>query len=386
MMKKILSVLLLIFLIGTVFAYEQPLTAYGFSGLINSTNSTTVCKEITVTLPDTAIAEKGEGILSLVASFVDDVNDSTYVSVSVNNGEEKKYWHESFFCTTECHARVFIPELKKGSTKLNICAVLGGASKSLVVSSGSYIGIYDTPVLSIKNSAPSEIFLGNRAKMIISATNSGTKATSIFVQFIHPDTRAKIPITSFDIVEGDSSATALIAPNETKEFIYYIKPSIISAYNLPLAALFFKNIFGEDETLLSNHPFMTVIEQKQIELSIVSISDTDPRVFKAIIKNNFDTPFNGIITMAPQTEFVDYSQNITVSSLSNKELFFEAKTLAQGKYPFQATIRDTNNIYSSNIINVEVTKSGISMQIILAIVGIIIGAVIFSWIYFVKVK
>ena len=179
MMKKILPILLLIFLIGTVFAYEQPLSAYGFSEISNTTNSTTLCKEITVALPDTAIAEKGAGILSLAANFVEDVNDSTYVSVSVNNGEEKKFWHESFNCTDYCHARVFIPELKQGATKINICAVLGGASKSLTVLTNSYIGVYDTPVLSIKNSSPAEIFLGNRAKMSISVTNSGTKAASV---------------------------------------------------------------------------------------------------------------------------------------------------------------------------------------------------------------
>ena len=385
-MKKILPLLLLILLSSAVFAYEQPLSVFGFSGLTNTTNSTTLCKEFTVALSDAVLAQKGAGILSLSVSFLGDVNDSTYVSVSVNNGEEKKYWHESFTCTDKCSARVFIPELKQGPSKINICTVLGGASKSLTVGEDSLIGIYNTPVLSIKNSSPTQIFLGNRAKMEISVTNSGTKSTEIFVQFIHPDTRAQIPITSFDIVDGDSSATAVIAPNETKQFIYHIKPTVISAYNLPLAALFFKNIFGEEETLLSKHPFMNVLEKKQLDVSLVSVSDTDPRMFKAIIKNNYDATFNGIITIAPQTEFAVYSQEISILPLSDKDLLFEANTLANGKYVFQATIRDNNNIYSSNIIDVEVTKTGLSIQIILAIAGIIIGAIIFGWIYFVKVK
>lgn len=386
MMKKILLLTILILLFGAAFAYEQPLATFGFTDLNNTASSTTLCKELAVTIPAEAAAEQGQGILSINANFAQDMNDSTYVSVSVNGGEEKKYWSDSFVCAQKCWARVFVPELKQGSAKINICAVLGGATKSVEVTQNSFLGIYDTPALTIKNSSPASIYLGSRAKMVISVTNSGTKASTIFVQFIHPDTRTKVPITSFDIVEGDSSATTTIAPNETRQFIYYIKPTVISSYNLPSAALFFKNIFGEEETILSSHPQMTVLEQKQIEVSIVSVSETNPRTFKAIIKNNLDSAFHGTITMAPQTEFATYTQSVTVLPNSEKEISFEAKPLTQGNYSFQATIRDANQIYSSNTIDVAVTQSGVPLQILVAIAGIIIGALIFGWIYFSKVK
>ena len=384
MMKKTLLFLSVLLLIGAAFAYETPLTNFGFISIDNNTSFTKLCKEITVNLPTQAITEKGVGILSLNANFVEDANDSTYVSLSVNGGAEMKLWQESFDCNEQCFARVFVPNIKKGETKLNICAVLGGASKRLTVNQDSLIGIYDSPVLSIQNTAQEKIFLGDRARMDISVTNSGTKAASIFVQFVHPDTRAKVTITSFDIVEGDSSANTVIAPNETKNFVYYIKPSKVSGYNLPLAALFFKNIFNENQTIFSEHPYLDVVERKQIEVSLVSITDQDPRTFKAIVKNNFDTEFNGTITITPQTEFTTYSQSFLVMPKSEKEITFVAKPLPLGKYVIQATVRDANQIYSSNQLNIESTKQEIPLTAALAIVAVIIGAIIFGWIYFSK--
>lgn len=376
----------LIMLIGSVQAYEQTLTNFDFNGVENTANNSAECKELLINMPAKALEEKGEGILSINANFNEVVNDSTYVSVTINEKTEKKYWNESFDCTEKCWARIFVPELREGKTKIKICAVLGGKTKGLEITEESMIGIYDTPVLTIKNSAPASIHLGSRAKMVITVTNFGTKASAIFVQFIHPDVRALVPITSLDIVEGDSSATTVIAAGETRQFIYYIKPTVISGYNLPSAALFFKNIFGEEETILSEHPFMLVTKQKQIEVSIVMETENDSRLFKAIVKNNYSLPFSGKITMAPQTIFENYAQEINIAPNSEKEIIFQSKDLQKGNYSFFATIMDSNQIYSSNTINVEVTKSEFPIQILLAISAIIIGAIIFGWIYFAKEK
>jgi hypothetical protein len=72
--------------------------------------------------------------------------------------------------------------------------------------------------------------------MTIIVSNTGTKPADVFVQFIHPDTRAKVPIKSFDIVEGESSTSTTIAAGESKSFNYYIKPTTLGLYNLPSAS------------------------------------------------------------------------------------------------------------------------------------------------------
>ncbi|MFA5125679.1 MAG: hypothetical protein WC462_01620 [archaeon] len=384
---RIYCILLLIILFLTVgFAYEKPLSEFGFSGLTLEKENTKECNEINVLLPELAIAEKGAGILSLDVNFTEYQDDSSYVTVSINDSTEKVLWPENFSCTQNCWARIFIPDIKEKETKIKLCAVLGGLTKKLEITSNTFIGIYDTPILSIENESPSEIFLGDRAKMSIIVSNTGTKASSIMVQFVHPDTRAKVEITSFDIVEGDSSASTIINPGETKQFDYYIKPTVISSYNLPSAALFFTNVFGEKQTIISNHPQMNVVKLTKINVSIVAISEQEPVTFKAIIKNNLPDQFNGNIIFAPQTAFTESVRQVTIQGNSEKEVVFEAKDLQPGKYSFFATIKDSNDIYSSNKIELELRQTGIPFEVLFAILGIITGVVIFAWIYFVKEK
>ncbi len=385
MKNQLFVILLLLFFAALANAYEAPLSNFGFDGTDNNTNGSRACKELTISLPQEAINEKGEGILSLKGVFVEPALDNTFVSVSINGGEEKIYWHESFNCAQgECWARVFVPDLKAFETKVNLCLVLGGKTKSASIEKESYVGIYNTPVLSIRNSAPQSIYLGNRAEMRIIVENNGTKDADVFVQFIHPDTRAIVPITSFDIVEGESSASAKIFAGETKQFVYYIKPSLLSSYNLPSAALFFTNVFGENQVLISNHPLMSVVTPKRIELTLVSIEENNTKKFKAIIKNNWQTEFSGIITLSPQTEVLSATKELIIAPNSEKEILFEALPLNQGNYSFFATIRDRNQIYSSNKIDVSIQSSQMPVELIVSILGIIIGAIIFAWIYFIS--
>lgn len=385
MYKRIVFCLILTLVLAqSAFAYQASLSDYGFSGLTNETKESKICKEITINLPESAILEKGTGILSLDSIFLNAGNDSSYVSVSVNNSQEEVLWPEDFVCSGNCWARIFLPDLKKGSTKINLCAITGGLTKSVSITNNSFIGIYNTPSLSITNSAPSMLYLGQRAKMTIVVSNTGTKASEVYVQFVHPDTRAKVPIASFDIVEGDSSATTVVGAGETKKFVYYIKPSLVSSYNLPSAALFFTNVFGEKQFMLSEHPSMTVVEPKPIQVSLVAENGKKPYVFKAIIKNDTPVTFNGTVILSPQTALVSSMQEVSVGPNSEKEITFTSKDLETGTYSFVASVRDGNEIYSSNAIDLEIKNEEVPFQIIFAIIGILIGVAIFAWLYFRK--
>jgi len=378
------GIFLLISLFSLVLAYQAPLTEFGFNGIILEKQSTKECKEIIFTIPDSAKDENGEGILSISGEFLDYQNDSSYITVSINGSEEKVLWPENFSCTQNCWARLFISELKSGQAKATICAHIGSLTKKVEIKGSSFVGLYDTPVLTIENDAPGVLFLGSRAKMSIVVSNTGTKAANIFVQFVHPDTRAKVTITSFDIVEGASSASATILPNESKKFDYYIKPTVISSYNLPSAALFFNNYFGEKEVLISEHPQMSVINPNHIDISFVAINETAPHTFKAIIKNNWAETFEGTIIVSPQTAIRNSTQEIILSGNTEKEILLQAEMLPAGKYSFFATITDQNNIFSSNKIELEVTNQAFPFEIVLAILAILAGVGIFLWISYKK--
>ena len=384
-MKQYLLLLLVILLLSNAMAFEAHLADFGFEDINTFTISSKECQTIDVNLMENSLEEKGVGLISLNAIFGGAQIDNTYISISINGQEEKIFWKEFFSCVeNSCWARIYLPQIKESVNTVVICASLGGNTTNVFVSKNSLVGIYDMPMLEIKNTAPAEIFLGERAKMNIIVSNKGTKNSTVYLQFVHPDTRAKVSISSFDIVEGDSSATTSISPGETKEFVYYIKPTLVSSYNLPSAALFFTNTFDEEQVLISNHPTLSVVTPKQIEVSLVTISQEDPILFKATIKNNWDVPFNGTIIISPQTKIQNSLQTIFVSAKGEQEVIFESIQTDVSKEKFFATVLDNNNIYVSNSIELELKQNQLPLGIVLAICGVLVGLLIFGWIYYTK--
>ncbi len=382
-MKQYLVLLLVLLFLSTVMAYQSPLSDFGFTDINTSIVSSKQCQTIDLTLAESDLNEVGVGLLSINAIFGGIEIDNTYVSVTVNGGEEKVFWKEFFSCKdNSCWARLYLPELKEGNAKLLICASLGGNTTNVSILKNSFVGIYDIPLLKIRNQAPSQIFLGSRAKMSIIVSNEGTKLSSVYLQFVHPDTRAKVTISSFDIVDGDSSITTSISPGETKQFDYYIKPTLVSSYNLPSAALFFTNNFGEEQVLISNHPTLSVVTPKQIELSLVTIENSTS--LKAIIKNNWTAPFYGTIILSPQTKVNNSLQEVYVSPNGEQEITFTTLALEVSKENFFATITDNNSIFTSNTIEIESKQTQLPLGVLLAIAGIIVGLLIFGWINYAK--
>ncbi|OQA32135.1 MAG: hypothetical protein BWY55_00020 [archaeon ADurb.Bin336] len=384
-MKRLLFLFISVLFLGSVFAFTAPLTDFGFKEISTSVMSEKKCETIVLNLNESDLNKEGVGLLSLNAFFGGEDLDNTYISVSINGEEELLFWKEFFYCGKEdCWARIYVPQVVEGETSLKICASLGGNTSNMKVIEKSFFGFYDIPLLKIRNEAPSQIFLGDRAKMSIIVSNEGTEPASIYVQFVQPDTRAKVNISSFDIVEGDSSASTYLMPGETKKFDYYIKPSLISSYNLPSAALFFTNNFGEEQVLISNHPTLSVVKPNKLNLAlIVSEEENENRTFKVIIKNNSDSSFTGELRLYPQTKVIDSVKSVFVSARGEQEVFFESVSF-EGKENFFVSIIDGNEIYYSNTLEVENHSNNFSFLVIIAVCGILAGGLIFAWIYYSK--
>jgi len=86
----------------TAFAFEAPLSSYGFSNVSLSGSPAEKCQDIIVTLPESAKAEAGAGILSINADFLDPKIDNTFVAVSINDAEANMLWTEDFACKDTC--------------------------------------------------------------------------------------------------------------------------------------------------------------------------------------------------------------------------------------------------------------------------------------------
>ncbi len=385
----LLAVFLITAFLSTAFAFEAPITNFGFNEIEISSSLQKQCQTIDIDLLNLPLEnEKANGILSIQANFVGTKNDSSYVSVKINSGQEQVIWPEYFSCKTECWARVFLPQLKSVPTEIQICLATGGETSKATISEKSFVGLYDTPVLTIENISPEGIILGERAQMKIIAKNTGTKDADIFVQFIAQDLRSILKITSFDIVDGEASASTTISPNQTKEFVYYIKPTLISSYNLPSAILFFQNIFDEEQPVMSNHPQLNVLSPEQITLFLVEDEQKEnPFTFKIMAKNNWDKPFFGVMKILPGDIIIgSASKEISLEPKSEKEFSFTTKKLLAGNYSIIAEIDVNQDHYISNSISFPVKEEGRIFEILFAIVGVIVGLGIFFWISFWKGK
>jgi hypothetical protein len=384
--KKALFVLLILFLAMQAFAYEIPLKDVGFNGIEINSSSLKECQSISVDLTNQkGVLFEEDGILSIKAKFIGETGDNSFVSVKIDSEDEVILWPEYFSCKTDCWARVFVENLLEDAKTIRLCISTGGKTENAQIFSDSKIGLYSSPFLKVKNVAPTEILLGQRARMNILVENVGSLDTNVFVQFIAQDLRTLLEITSFDIVDGEPSAHASVPAGEEKSFTYYIKPTQASAYNLPSAILFFENVFGEEQQLLSNHPQLRVLSPDQIDLLLVGETESgNKRQFKIIIRNNWDDEFNGTLTINPRDIIDSTDLNISLKSLQEKEVLVETIDLLPGKYSLLAEL-DSNGIkYSSESISFQVLNRDQSFEILFAIVVVIIALAIFFRIYFGK--
>jgi len=380
--RQILALVLIISLASIAFAYEVPLSTFGFEGIQIDSPFGNECETITIDMANNATAKESQGVLSILGDFDKADNDNSYISLSVNGGKEKIIWPERMICGEECWARIFVPELSQGSTNLTLCLRTGTYTTSGLVSSNSYVGFYDTPVLWIENRAPSKIFLGQRAMMSITIKNTGSKDANIFAQFVQEDTRSLVEIKSFDIIEGDSSVTTSIKAGETREFFYYIKPTTASSYNLSSTALYFDNVFGEKQVIVSNHPQMEVLTPEQIEISLVGAEEVNG-VFrlKLIAKNNWDSAYEGKLDFTPAEIIFDSNQDIFIAPKATQEISVRTRTLSPGSYSFAASVSDTNATYNTQTITYEVKREGIPIELILAGLAVVVAAAVILWVY-----
>ncbi|MBT4192387.1 MAG: hypothetical protein HOE11_03695 [Candidatus Diapherotrites archaeon] len=386
MYKKTLALISILFLVSFVSALEFPLSNYGFNEIEVTGASMRECQSFTLDLTqlkDTAFYS--EGILSLKTDFIGEKGDNSFISVKINSEKEQVLWPEYFSCNNGCWARLFIDDLLDDTKLVRVCISTGGKTSSAKVNASSTIGLYDTPTLEIKNTSPSEIVLGQRAEMNIIVKNTGTKDADVFVQFIAQDLRSLLKITSFDIVEGDASATEIIPAGEEKRFTYYIKPTQASVYNLPAAALFFDNIFGETQQITSTHPQLSVIAPKQIDLVLVSEGLIDNQMTtKVVVRNNWDTPFDGNLSIKPYDLLTGNIIKVFLDKKQEKEFIFKTKTLLPGKYSLLAEIDANDTIYVSDSVSFQIQSKDMTIEIVIAVIAIIIALAIFFRIYFGK--
>ena len=233
--KHVLVGFFFIVLLTTVFSVEYPFSINGFTGMIVKNSEQSRCQNISFQVPAESFIGGEVPIISIKSNFFPNFVGDSFIRYTLNESKIGTLWGEDFKCDNNvCWARIYLEknDLHQQNT-LNLCAYVLGQTEKIEILPESNISFYDAPAFTITSVSPEQVFLGEKVPMKIIATNYGTINSNVFIQFIENDVRSVLEISSFDIVEGESSAQTEINAGETKEFNYTIKPTLVSSYNLP---------------------------------------------------------------------------------------------------------------------------------------------------------
>ncbi|MFA5357986.1 MAG: hypothetical protein WC308_03620 [archaeon] len=382
---RVFALVLVLFLTcAPAFAFEKTLSELGVSDMNVESARTKNCETINFSVPQETLVGAELPIFSIKADYYPTLGGDSRATIKLNDSQEIVIFPVDFTCgDSGCWARVSIPknEINNQNTG-ELCVSSGKGTTYFSISSDSKIGFYDTPEFLLKKESPGIIILGQQAKLVITAQNVGSKDANVFVQFISPITREEVNITSFDVVEGESSAHTTIKAGETRDFVFYIKPTIASGYNLPAAVLFFENVFGEEQKIVSNHPQLEVIEPTDIKVNILA-SKPEGKNFPFIvtIRNTRTTSFEGVLKISNAEHVQGAISSIIIPPSTDKDFSFVAENLSPGNYSLFATVEDENNSYVSNAVSFTISNGGLSIEIWFAIIGVLVSLGLLFYIY-----
>ncbi|MDD3159348.1 MAG: hypothetical protein PHQ98_00050 [Candidatus ainarchaeum sp.] len=384
MYSKFFGLLLILLLSSIVYSSEISLNSLSVDNLLSIQKNELVCSNFSV---DLSTIDKNNleltPILSIKSFFdINKLKDNSYFLLKINDLHEEILWPNYFSCVNnDCYSRVFLPELSLGLTKIELCIQSGGNDGTIIIENSSKIGLYNSPYLEVKINSPEYVYFGDLVPMEIIIENKGLIDTNVFVQYVSGDLRKYIDIDSLDIVYGQSQAYSLIKSHEKKSFNYMIKPKKLSTYNLPRAAVTFKNIFDENQIIFTKNSSLNVIKKEDVELLIYNEKFIDNVFyFDLKIKNISLSDINGYILISP-IDLFNINQFVTLSP--SQELIFTnipSNNLKNGDYSFTAIFDSKNNKFLSNSIDYKVNNFDNFYEIIFSIIAILISIIIFGFI------
>ncbi len=377
--------LFFLILLTSVFSVEYLFSVNGFNGMIVENSEQSSCQDISFQVSAESFVSTEVPIISIKANFLPTFVGDSFIRYTLNESKTNNLWGEDFNCDNNtCWARIYLEknDLQQQNT-LKLCAYVLGQTEKIEILPESNIGFYNAPAFTITSTSPGQVFLGEKVPMKIITTNYGTIDSEVFIQFIENDVRSVLEISSFDIVEGDSSASTIIKAGETKEFDYTIKPTLVSSYNLPYTVLYFTNNFGEQQAVESNHPQLIVIDEAKIEAAIVAeeLNSDNSLNFKVILRNKRFSPFEGILKVSPEDKIPNAIMQVILPPNSEKEFSFKTNILPIGNYSLSAVLTDSNSEIKAQPIEVSVTEESTPVEIYFIFFSIIISVGLFIIIY-----
>ncbi|MBN1941088.1 MAG: hypothetical protein JW772_02810 [Candidatus Diapherotrites archaeon] len=272
----LICVVVLCSVAGAETVFERSFQEMGYEDFSAEGALQQACGKIEFIYPSNADAfsEENYTILSINAVFVPAISPAATIDVNFNGLGIAKINGSEFKCNeTNCWARAKMPRnaAKENTNRIDICLNTSNTTTKIVLDNNSKIGLYKIADFSEKDSfittaEPKEIVIGETTKITVILHNKGSDSAQVEIKYARPIAENQ---AAFAFVGGRAFAKQEIGAGEKIEIEYEIKPRVLENITIPPAAVYYNNVFGEEEMRFSELVTIHVREpDKNIEAFI----------------------------------------------------------------------------------------------------------------------
>ncbi len=378
---------------------EHTWSEFGFSGISVDGTDQNGCQDMTFLVDENDLVAGNYGILSLKADFLpvasEDANVSVYINYDVNGvSVESTKFKNGWF-----RWNLSADQLKK-DVYVQVCAQTSNSTTRIDVSDESVFGVYQKPVFTktdfVKRIQRTDLLVGEEFEITVSLTNSGSEAVDVNVFYKKP----YVPYDAILYVKGQSQYLGTIAPGKTVEYSYIGKSTKSGMVTVPAAIVTFTNIFGEEETLISNYPVIQIDDAPVAVSGVVLNKGTQKRVFvfqevpvQIVVKNNGLTEIKNLSIALNQNESLVFSPQPThalaeLKAGESRTLEFSVAPSTEGRFELgclltyqDSNIRQTDCQPTSIVVEPQPQRT----ELLAAVVLVLTAVLVFLYYHFRKV-
>lgn len=393
-MRKLIVLLGLVLLVASVNAAvleEFSLKAHGLSDLVVEGENKEACLDF-VFFKEMPLEKAGEYVFfSVNAEFQPTTEGKASISVSLNDSVVAELAPEDF---ENGWARVLFQRnnLVDGNNSVIACAKTSKAITKVVLKNDSLLGTYKSPDFSQANAfqqVPSNYFPleGETIDVSVRLKNYGSEKTHARMMW----RKEGIVRPELELIEGDTSKEGDIEPGQELVMDYKIKLNQALKLDLPSAIAYYVNVFGEEKIIESDRPTLDVLKPN-IDLQGFFLVDEsiiydkkEASVLLAVHNNGSRARDVKLTVLAPEGISTEGMPN-EIALIEEKETkYLQLNLIAEklGEYRLDCLLElpDFNKSFSCQEKVIEFKEKGVSSEIGIAGIVVIVGVLLYLYAY-----
>lgn len=387
---------------------ETVLGDAGFEDFAVEGQNTEKCREVQF-ISTAPVNPDAFAVFSANVEFFPVASSESLVTVFLNGAKISEVEAENF---TNGFARVELPKNKTLETnKLKVCLKTSYSTTKMVLKKESFVGDYLKPDFSESSAFRLSIEpylprLFEEFKVTATLKNSGSQDAIVTLKYRKDHLENETPETSLvkgkTIIENvkvekcrERKENGECSSPGTVSFEYYLRPKISGTITLLPAIAEFENIFGEKTVLESNRPFVTITVPAVKIRSFISVPKKEyvageKATLLLVMSNDSFTPALNVTGKIEPTNNLQAQgeKSFLFDSIEGKQTVekeFSVTSAQPGVFEVDCSVvlADGTKLPCEKA-TIEFKEPGFSPQIAGGIVLLLIGAVVYGYIFYIR--